>query len=66
MRADGLRPTLAFKQLARLILYLFLVLADLHRVDAVILRNLVDGLDPTHRFKANFGLEFRRVYLPLL
>jgi len=44
-----LRPALAFKQAFGLALDLALSLPDLHWMDSIFLRNLIDGLHPTER-----------------
>jgi hypothetical protein len=52
-----LRPALAFKKTFGLGLDRSLPLADLNRMDAVLLGYLVDGLNATKRLQAKLGLE---------
>ena len=44
-----------------LILNLSLPLTHLHRMYPIVLCNLVNGLDPSHRLKPHLGLELRKV-----
>lgn len=66
MRRNGLGAAFAFKQRLCLRLNLALPLAHLDWVDAELLRDLIDCLDSSHRFKTYLGLELRQVCVALL
>jgi hypothetical protein len=52
-------PALVFKQTFGLSLDLSLPLADLYRMDAILLSNLIDGFHPTERLQPHLGFELR-------
>ena len=54
------------KQRLALLLDFLLPLADLHRVDAVFLADLIDRLDASHRLQSDLRLELRKVDFALL
>jgi hypothetical protein len=56
----------AFKQTLGLSLDLPLALPDLHRMNPIFLRYLIDGLHPTERLQSNLSLELRRMKFALL
>jgi hypothetical protein len=59
-------PALAFKQALGLGLDLPLPLPDLHRMNAIFLCNLINGLHPTERLQSHLRLELRRMKFALL
>ena len=65
MRGNGLGAAFAFKQRLSLRLNLALPLARLGWVHAELLRDLIDCLDSSHRFKTYLGFKFRRVCVAL-
>jgi len=61
VRGNRLRSTTPLKQCAGLRLDFLLPLARLNRVDAKLLADLVDGLDPTQGRHSKLGLEGRKM-----
>ena len=66
MRRPCLRATSTFKQRLGLLLDYFLPLAYLHRLDVVLLANLIYRLDSSQRLQAYLRLEHRPVNLAFL
>jgi hypothetical protein len=63
--SSWLGAALALKQGLGLLQDVLLPLADLHRVDAIVLPDLIDGLEPSHGLKPHFGFELRQVDVAL-
>jgi hypothetical protein len=61
VRGNRLRATTPLKQRAGLLLDFLLPLAHLNRVNAKLLTDLVDGLDPTQGLQSKPGLEGRQM-----
>jgi hypothetical protein len=62
----GLRATLPFEQGASTGSYFLLPLRHHRRMNAMLLSDLIDRLDPAYRLKADLPLELRAVHFPLL